>query len=142
MLGVAEIGQPLSSSVPRSANMAFIFRMTQIRPACSFQHPCKFTGQFVGKSLGASASESRKPAGEVCHKHITLQLPLTIFVRLERLPSRDKLTPRRTDDRAGSTPLVRRWDVEMRAVKFAGTAVAVVIIVIALLLVIGIPSGF
>jgi AsmA protein len=42
----------------------------------------------------------------------------------------------------GSTPLVRRWKVDMRAVKFAGAAVVAVIIVVAVLLVIGIPSGF
>jgi AsmA protein len=41
-----------------------------------------------------------------------------------------------------SMPLVRRWKVDMRAVKFAGAAVAAVIIVIAILLVVGIPSGF
>ncbi|BAL73704.1 hypothetical protein S23_04820 [Bradyrhizobium cosmicum] len=41
-----------------------------------------------------------------------------------------------------SMPLVRRWKVDMRAVKFAGAAVVAVIIVIALLLVVGIPSGF
>lgn len=41
-----------------------------------------------------------------------------------------------------STPIVRRWKVEMRAVKFAGAALAAVILVIAILLVVGIPSGF
>ena len=41
-----------------------------------------------------------------------------------------------------STLLVRRWEVAMRALKFAGAAVVAVVIMIALLLVIGIPSGF
>jgi len=44
--------------------------------------------------------------------------------------------------RRDSTPTVRHWKVDMRAVKFVGAALAAVIIVIATLLVIGIPSGF
>src|SRR6188768_4088814 len=44
--------------------------------------------------------------------------------------------------RRDSAPVVRQWKVDMRAVKFAGAALAAVIIVIAILLVIGIPSGF
>jgi AsmA protein len=43
---------------------------------------------------------------------------------------------------AGFDAAIRFWKVDMRAVKFAGAAVAAIIIVIALLLVIGIPSGF
>ncbi len=37
---------------------------------------------------------------------------------------------------------IRFWKVDMRAVKFAGSAIAAVIVIIGLLLVIGIPSGF
>src|SRR5689334_10312557 len=37
---------------------------------------------------------------------------------------------------------IRLWKVDMRAVKFAGSAIAAVIVIIGLLLVIGIPSGF
>src|SRR3954453_9617550 len=44
--------------------------------------------------------------------------------------------------RRDSAPIVHQWKVDMRAVKFVGAVLAAVIIVIALLLVIGIPSGF
>src|SRR3954453_10265407 len=44
--------------------------------------------------------------------------------------------------RRDSAPIVHQWKVDMRAVKFVGAVLAAVIIVIAILLVIGIPSGF
>lgn len=43
---------------------------------------------------------------------------------------------------AGFDAALRFWKVDMRAVKFAGAAIAAVIIVIALILMVGIPSGF
>lgn len=43
---------------------------------------------------------------------------------------------------AGFDAAVRFWKVDMRAVKFAGATIAAVIIVIALVLMVGIPSGF
>lgn len=43
---------------------------------------------------------------------------------------------------AGFDAALRFWKVDMRALKFAGAAVAAVIVIIAIVLVVGIPSGF
>ena len=76
--------------------------------------------------------------------HISLQYGRNIFGFCEQHPvsginSPDRLRPRVA---RRNRAVCAVWNVEMRALKIAGAAIAAVIVVIALLLVIGIPSGF
>ena len=81
---------------------------------------------------------------EVCHKSHNFAATSGLFLaRFERYPvsgisSSHRPRPAGLQIDAGC-PV---WNVDMRALKIAGAAIAAVIVVIALLLVIGIPSGF
>jgi AsmA protein len=57
---------------------------------------------------------------------------------------RDKLKKKRapSDGAAGYDAVCRVWNIAMRALKIAGSAIAALIVVIVLLAIVGIPSGF
>src|SRR6516165_2652406 len=82
---------------------------------------------------------------EVCHKSHNFAAPRIIFEPFEPpRVLRDKL---RVRPGGGWLPgrtyaVYPSWNVDMRVFKIAGAAIAAILVVIVLLLVVGIPSGF
>ena len=76
MLGVAEIGRAaVSSSVPRSANIGFIFRMTANSACLLIAIPFNVSSRQIGH-------RQNRRAREVCHKSHNFAAPRIIFERL------------------------------------------------------------
>ncbi len=133
MLGVAEAGDPLQ------------FVGAQVREhRVHFQNDRKF-GLFTHciafqiDPARPRMAVARFSAVEVCHKSHNFAEPRIIFSRFERFPLSGISSPDRP------RRLRRRrircrcpvWNVDMRALKITGAAIAAVIVVLALLLVIG-----
>src|SRR6266850_6432337 len=111
-----------SSSAPRSANIGFIFKMTA-------NSACLLIAIPSNAAPPGSDRSHHSPHLKCAISHITLQSPRIIFGSFGPPPV------------SGISSLLV-WNVDMKALKIAGAAIAALLVVVVLLLIVGVPSSF
>src|SRR6478609_8240037 len=111
-----------SSSAPRSVNIGFIFKMTA-------NSACLLIAIPSSAARPGSDRPHHSPHLKCAISHITLQSPRTIFGSFGPPPV------------SGISSLLV-WNVDMKLFKIAGVAIAALLVIVVLLLIVGVPSGF